>query len=644
MDDVKAWHYEKLVDEVDELIAKAFYNSGLAKFVDDPLRCYLLLVILLRRLGEFSPGMNMNLVRERMKQYIGDEQFEKVEQIAQQIAEKILEIIHPTYTAASYWSPLDRRRHTVSHRRKIGGDENEKQLWAYAYAFYVLTLIGQKRGYYSATQYTAMLAPRKRGVRVCYQEKPEADDPNGWWHIPRGINGDNHKRILNETGLTDSVKKYLLNGDFTMEQLRDELRLMLVNREPRKWEDLNSFAENFINHFPHVMSNISEETHRDVINTKIYANNLFGAQLTDSQLTDEQSLFMLMTNLIYDVAFPTNYFYAFPVRIENLYSVMTIGTELPLTPFEHSALTRIVTSIFIHPLLLDYATQEAEAVADRERAKSYEAIQNAGFVFGHDLKNRLDELRYEEVRAALKANEPGAVEMAEACLGKLASFSATPELLRVMGKFVSGELPHEWAKPELVDDWPNTFDATEHLTKAAKACDTIVRQVVAPYVKGLEFDLRQINDHQMVEVKPLDEIVVIDLPPVSNSPSTAPPFAILAGLAEIVRNAIKAVIDKGTRDLMLQVYGKLHLDYKVEVETELEQVRVTIWNPFLGQAPPVSETISRMVSMYKRLGAVEITPVNPNNQHPLEQSRKYGHSEFIFRPTRLRFARKNLRR
>src|ERR1043165_3305605 len=154
---------------------------------------------------------------------------------------------------------------------------------------------------------------------------------------------------------------------------------------------------------------------------------------------------------------------------------------------------------------------EMVGVADRERAKSYEALQNAGFVFGHDLKNRLEELRYREVLQALRSNKPGSLEMAKACLEKLVIFSATPELFRVMGKFVSGELPRVWAKQDLIDDWPNNFNATEHLAKAAVACEAIVRQVVAPYVKELnldgrktDFELRKIENQEATLVEPLD--------------------------------------------------------------------------------------------------------------------------------------------
>lgn len=356
------WRKEKLVDEVDELISTGFYKSGLVNSTDDPLRCYLMLVVLLEGLGQFSPGMNTIEVKKTLQEFLGPEKFVLISDIAERVAQRFLAIVKPTYTAASYWSPIDERRHTASHRRKIGVNENEKQILAYMYAFYALTFAGQEREYYSVTQYTAILAHRKLGVRVCYLEEIEKSDPNVWWHIPKGPDGGNHSRILEETGLTEMVRQHLLPNDVSTEMLKLELRSMLANRELRKWNDIDSFAANFLTKFPSVISSVSEATRADAWRTRDYINELLGAQLTE-----EQALFMLMTNLVYDVAFPTNYFYAFPVRIENLCSIMTVGTKEPLTPFEHSALTRIVTSIFMHPLLLDYATEKATATESKNK-------------------------------------------------------------------------------------------------------------------------------------------------------------------------------------------------------------------------------------------------------------------------------------
>lgn len=339
-----------------------------------------------------------------------------------------------------------------------------------------------------------------------------------------------------------------------------------------------------------------------------------------------------------------------------------------------NGLLRAVNQLYLFLASAAYKTVEYHRLID----KAFEILQSAGFVFGHDLKNRLEELKYEEIRFQLRGLKQGVQELvrqykdsehqenlsvltpneirksletlpfdvldsADACLGKLATFSATPELFRVMGKFVSGELPHEWAQKELADEWPESFTPAEHLTKAAEACDIIVRQVVSSYVKGLDFELRKIEGEKIIGVQPIDSVeqIRIELPPLSNSPSIAPPYAILAGLAELVRNAVKAVTGSARRADIKAKYGKLHLDYRISVDEAEAQVRVSLWNPYSGQAPPVSETIGYMVRMYEQLGAVEIKPVRTGDPHPLIEGVRYGQSDFIFRPKQVRFAKKS---
>ncbi len=254
-------------------------------------------------------------------------------------------------------------------------------------------------------------------------------------------------------------------------------------------------------------------------------------------------------------------------------------------------------------------------------------------------------IRYPQLRLALQSGREEAGKMAEVCLQKLSHFSATPELFRVLAKFVSGELPHEWAREDLVKTWPKSFDPSKHLFKAAEAAEMVIRQIVAPYSKDPddgrdnELQLRRIDGDQIIAVDPIEFVRDIDLPPLSSAAHSAPAFAILAGLSEIVRNAVKAVTDKSKRGDINRSYGKLHLDYRIAVDLERSEVIVSIWNPFAGQGPQASETISRMVTMYQRLGAVEVTPANMNTPHPLIQDNVFGYSEFVFRPKKLRFAR-----
>ncbi len=335
------------------------------------------------------------------------------------------------------------------------------------------------------------------------------------------------------------------------------------------------------------------------------------------------------------------------------------------------AILKAVNQLYLSLASTAYKTLEYRRLMD----KAFEILQSAGFVFGHDLKNRLEEMKYEEVRLglrglkhelsdlmkkasaitdesgiahdsndlcrALRTLRLGPLDLADACFGKLAAFSATPELFRVMAKFVSGELPYEWAQKDLVASWPENFSASKHLIKAAEACDIVVRQVVSSYIDGLEFELRRIDGQEFMIVPPINSVnrARIDLPPLSNSPSLAPPYAILAGLSELVRNAVRAVTSSAVRGDIKHNYGKLHLDYTISIDKEKEEVCVSIWNPYSGQAPLVSETINYMIRMYEQIGAVEITPVR-DNPHPLIQGLRYGQSDFVLRPKLIRFAKR----
>lgn len=361
-------NYVKLVDEIDEYLVKAFYESHLDKATDDPLRCYLMLKILLNKIGGYSPGMQIENVKEQLENFIGEPKIAEVDELAGKIAVNFKAIVEPTYLAASYWSPIDDRRHTALYRQKRPNEEEEKKVLAYACAFFALTFFGAGKGYYSATQFTAVHANRQRGVRVSYEEDC---DRESWWCIPK----EDHQKILDDTGITTAIENYLLKDDVSIENLKEGLRPLLSNRDADPDTNLKPFAEYFINDFSNTKSSISRKTLNYAEQAKQYVNNLF-----DADLDIEKSLFMLMTNLIYDVAFPSNYFCAFPVRIRNRCSIVTVGTAELLRSNQYLALDRIATSIFMQPLLLDYASQ----VANEER----ESFQlNLAQAAAHTFKN-----------------------------------------------------------------------------------------------------------------------------------------------------------------------------------------------------------------------------------------------------------------
>lgn len=274
---------------------------------------------------------------------------------------------------------------------------------------------------------------------------------------------------------------------------------------------------------------------------------------------------------------------------------------------------------------------EGCGVADRERARGAELLQHGIFVFGHDLKNRLTELDYQALPSPLRQ--------------KLTMLYGIAELFRGVGKVAAGEFPHEWAHTDLVDDWPAKFEAS-HLQEAAHAFRIAVRQGVAPYVRqlteGLNFSLREIDASGPRVVSPIDEVVPIELPPLTSKSSSAPVLAICSGLAEMVRNAARAVTDEAYCDEIQATYGMLHLDYKVCVSEDEAKVGVTVWNPFAGQDPARSPSLHHLSKLYSQLEAVEINPkidVVYDYRYALA-GQPYARVQFNWYPTKLRFTRR----
>lgn len=283
-----------------------------------------------------------------------------------------------------------------------------------------------------------------------------------------------------------------------------------------------------------------------------------------------------------------------PERTEQCISVLSAPNAC-LSPRRQRFLANIVSDLCV--------------VADGERAHGAELVQHAAFLFGHDLKNRLDELHYHGLRDALRRGGPNATERVEDCFQKLDILYGIVELFRVIGKLTAGYLPHEWAHGDLIDEWPAKFEAS-HLQKAAHAFHIAVRQGVAPYVRslrdtGFDFRLREVDSSGPTDVSPIYEVMPIELPPLASTPSPAPILAVLAGLAEMVRNAAQVVTNNSLRTLIRQDYGALHLDYEVRVGQD--KVCVTVWNPFIGRRPK-SVSLERLSQLYNRLKAVALDP------------------------------------
>lgn len=372
-----AVEYATVIDDISELLNRAYSAANVGKMVEEPGLRYKLLALLLKGFGEYSPGINIEKTKAEIKNYIGDEAYKTVDTCAGELKGHLSKIgFNPTYTAVSYWSPIDAQRHTITHRRNIQSPEEKRFVLAYAYAFYALTHFGSKKEYYSVIQYTSEHAPRKKGVPVCYK-KETGEILWNKWHIHEDV----HKLILEETGVASAIHTALIENDRRSdEEIEHLLGLALANIKEAPWVDIDRFAETFINKFQQLQE-FSEEVRNVAIETQTYLGDFFG-----KEITFEQALFMLMTHLVYKEACPANYIQTYTTRVAQTCCAATIGTEEPLNELQKMAFGQLMNAIFTPPLLLDYAAQEANARLQAERNAAW---RRTAFLVAHKFGNTL---------------------------------------------------------------------------------------------------------------------------------------------------------------------------------------------------------------------------------------------------------------
>ena len=226
-----------IVDQIDDVIRRAFDASSVGEIERNPVLRFRVFPLLLKGLGAYAPGNDESQVRQELLEYIGIDGCNTVDQCGDDLKRLLREQlgVNPTYSAASYWSPMDGRRHTVTHRPSPATPGEQTHVLANAYAFYALTLAGAKHGLYSVIHYTSEGARNKRGVRVSYQ----AECPSGWWHIPPNV----HEDILGQTGLTGAIQRVVLKGQRKQSELEKLLRLTLDNTESAGWVNVQRICE-----------------------------------------------------------------------------------------------------------------------------------------------------------------------------------------------------------------------------------------------------------------------------------------------------------------------------------------------------------------------------------------------------------------
>lgn len=351
------------IDILDDLIYE-FYNDQLSDFlIINPEYRFLLINAILSGLCEINLATKENNIDWLVE--LLELKSKKLYTNANKISDLIKSIVNkPTYFAASYWSPIDYKRHTISHCEEKSSKNEEDYARACALLFYILTLKAPPK-FHSAINYIATKAPRKNGLHTSYKiEKPESEF-QFWWHFPMksaNINVENiHEEYLKVSGFREAIerirskgsKKVLTSLNIIMDNLDDDL----VNNEIKVYKDIYMGIINSFDKFE-IPSNLIDFNK----NIGSSLNSFFGAK--ESDVSDEnvfdmnQVFFLACTHLLYKEACPTELFYTFPVRVSDSCSVFTLGVKEELNHEQIMAMFHIIKSIYYHGLVIDYHARE----------------------------------------------------------------------------------------------------------------------------------------------------------------------------------------------------------------------------------------------------------------------------------------------
>lgn len=351
------------IDRIDDLVFEFYKDLDVEFLKEKPEYRFLLVSPLLNNLCSFNLSNNdysYNKLLSEIKS-TATTTFNKSASICSEIQSIIGQ---PTYFAASYWSPIDRNRHTISHSKEKESLQIENDARAAALLFYILTLKAPQKGFHSAINFISTESPRKDGLHSYYGENeplfniPFEKQYQIWWHIPNSI----HIDLLNCSGFALALEKLssinikIIERSLTI--IMENLDSEIVENEIRKYDNIyNPILEN-INTLK-----IPQNLYKWGISFKNYLNNFFYPsdlnKIDQKELTLNQCFFMACTHALYNSACPTKMFYTFPVRISDNCCVLTLGVEKELELENILAMSHVVKSIYYHAVDRDYQALNA---------------------------------------------------------------------------------------------------------------------------------------------------------------------------------------------------------------------------------------------------------------------------------------------
>ncbi len=344
---------------------------------------------------------------------------------------------------------------------------------------------------------------------------------------------------------------------------------------------------------------------------------------------------------------------------------------------------------------LQKAADEARLAAEDAR-RSREMLNQASFVFGHETKNRADEIdsrtQILNIEAILKSGDlpehhrATLRRMIEA-FSQIEDLYGISELLGQLDKLINFGLPEKWIDPamtEVAKRWPAAFDEdpARFLEPLAQSCRKSILTSIGPYVakaerEGIQLVIREITPEGPVVCQPVnflsltESVDALQIPPLAGyAKNRAPNIALLAGMTEHIRNALRYMRKNSKR--ILELARVVHLDFRIRAfhqggeaapsPERTNSVEVGLWNPITPDGIADSPTVLTMRDIYRAIGTrrkseasnggpsgelagvVEIVPavvIDDYEYATAPDYRDYACSRIAFKPERFWFSTQN---
>jgi hypothetical protein len=283
-----------------------------------------------------------------------------------------------TYCVASYWSPINKERHSACHVEAKHHTDNRRRAAA-ALFFAMSHRAGYGREYspdllYTATHFLAEHAKRQRSVPIKFDGQLVQIDPNKW-QIPSSAKN----RWLNLCGweaiLSELAAKFTQDKDYA----EKFVRMATAHFEETSRAESDSYGDRALAAFK-----AAYPTNPEFL-TGLATPCVSGLRemWETPHLTEMQAAFMVASYYLWHEAVPeTVLAYTFPCKVAKTVCALTAGVYAPLGRTQTALMAWLSKTFFVHPLIRDYAQIVSEDTIREHR----EMLRRA---FGHNVPHML---------------------------------------------------------------------------------------------------------------------------------------------------------------------------------------------------------------------------------------------------------------